>query len=142
MNKNSIYAFYGSLRKGMYNYRHFEHHLEYLFTHDLPGYKMFALARFPLAVKTNQSTDIIKVEIMRITNPETEKQIHELELNEGYVYEGLKIRELEVGIYLFSESKDRNQPTKTLEVIKTGDWVEFFGQNEWYANFICPIVCA
>lgn len=113
----------------MYNHRHFEHHLEYLFTHDLAGYKMYAQERFPLAVKTNLDTDIIRVEIMRITHRETEKQIHQLELAEGYLYEEVNIKGLDTGIYLFRESKDQIQSTKALELVKGGDWVRFFGQN-------------
>lgn len=122
MNKDSCYAFYGSLRQGMYNHARFQNDLTFLSTEIVPGFKLYALERYPIAVKSNQSSDLIIVELMRITNPKNEIEIHLLELTAGYYYEDIEVSGITVGIYLFKENQ--NYPH-----IPTGDWVEFLKQN-------------
>ena len=120
MNSNSLYAFYGSLRKGMMYHEVYKQGLEYQFTTEVEGFKLFALKDYPFAIKTGQSKDIIIVEVFKIINPDIGKKIHELELGVGYHYEELKVNSYEVGIYLF------DRPENYPEVIG-GDWVKFFG---------------
>ena len=120
MNSESLYAFYGSLRRGMMYYEVYKDGLEYQFSAQLVGFKLYALEEYPFAIKTNQSKDSIVVEVFKITKPETEKSIHELELGVGYYYDEIRINSVTAGIYLFKQSE--NYPE-----VKGGDWVKFFG---------------
>lgn len=122
MNKNSCYAFYGSLRKGMYNHIRFGN-LEYLFTEKLAGYKLYALERYPIAIKTNVPSDTITVEVTRVSNPATENEIHQLELNAGYYYDEVTVRGISVGIYLFHDQG-------TFPEVPQGDWVTYFSEKK------------
>ena len=122
MNKDSCYAFYGSLRQGLYNHVRFQNHLTYLSTEIVSGFRLYALEYYPIAVKSNQSSDLITVEIMRITDPKTEIEIHQLELTAGYYYEDIEVRGITVGIYLFQENQ--NKP-----LVSGGDWVQFLNQS-------------
>lgn len=121
MNKDSCYAFYGSLRLGMYNHARFQNGLTYLSTEMVPGFRLYALEHYPIAVKSNPSDNII-VELMRITTPKIENEIHQLELSAGYYYEDIEVRGITVGIYLFRENQNRLH-------IPAGDWVKFLKQK-------------
>ncbi len=120
MNSASTYAFYGSLRRGMINYVEFESSLEFLFQQIITGYRMYAMERFPYAVKTGDKSDLMTVEVFKITNPDAERSIHRLEMDEGYYYYEVVIRNSRTGIYLFE--KAGSDP-----LVKSGDWVNFFG---------------
>ena len=117
MNKHSCYAFYGSLRQGMYNHQIFEQHLHYLFTENLAGFRLYALERYPIAVKSESIRDVIKVEIFQVTDAETENKIHRLELNAGYYYDEVLVRGVLAGIYLFQKSGNHL-------LVPGGDWVQ------------------
>lgn len=114
-----LYAFYGSLRRGMSNYLVYQNHLQFHSEHRIDGFKLYALEDYPYAVRT-QSTDSIVVELFRILDEETRINIHQLELGAGYYFETFQLDELRVGIYLFEYAG--NNPE-----VKSGDWVEFFG---------------
>lgn len=120
MNSESLYAFYGSLRRGMMYYEVYKDGLDYKFSAHLKGFKLYALEEYPFAVKTNKPIDSIAIEVFKITNPETEKSIHELELGVGYYYDEVKVNSLTAGIYLFHEHGNYRE-------VKGGDWVKFFG---------------
>jgi gamma-glutamylcyclotransferase (GGCT)/AIG2-like uncharacterized protein YtfP len=128
MNKNSRYAFYGSLRKGMYNYLRFEKHLTFLYSEEISGFQLYALEQYPAAIKTNDSIDTIKVEVMRVTNPAVETQIHELELSVGYYYDEVMIRDEMIGIYLFHR-KEGGSLKSSRPLVADGDWVQFLGKQ-------------
>jgi len=120
MNINSLYAFYGSLRRGMMYHEVYKAGMEYKFSAQLDGFKLYALKEYPFAVKTNKKEDSIVIEVFKITNPQTEKSIHELELDVGYYYDEIKVKSITAGIYLFSDPGNYQE-------VKGGDWVKFFG---------------
>ncbi len=122
MNKDHLYAFYGSLRKGMSNYGRYKSGLEYLFTESLAGYQLYALPRYPYAVSTGDPSHIITVEVHRAMNPAIEGAIHTLEIGAGYSYREVLVRGQHVGIYLFE--KAGAEP-----LVEGGDWVKFFGSR-------------
>lgn len=105
----------------MYNHTRFGN-FEFLFTEKLAGYKLYALERYPIAVKTNEPSDAIIIEVMRITNPKTENEIHQLELNAGYYYDEATVRGISVGIYLFHESNGH-------PLVAHGDWVKYISEK-------------
>jgi gamma-glutamylcyclotransferase (GGCT)/AIG2-like uncharacterized protein YtfP len=121
MNKNSLYAFYGSLRRGMSNYELYKEALNYRFSARLKGYKLYSMGQYPCIVKSPESHSV-HVEIFNITNSTLEKEIHEMELEEGYAYKDIVIDGKEVGIYFFNSSENFRE-------VPGGDWVSFFRQN-------------
>ncbi|HEY5823707.1 MAG TPA: gamma-glutamylcyclotransferase [Cyclobacteriaceae bacterium] len=118
MNKDSLYAFYGSLRRGMSNYERYKEALEYQFSARLTGFKLYSRGQYPCVIKSS-SEDSVVVEVFRVINHDFEIQIHNLEMSEGYVYEEIWIDEKKVGIYVYDNIENFQ------EVIE-GDWVTFF----------------
>lgn len=119
--ENSLFAFYGSLRRGMQNYAHYKEHLKYLFSARIKGYKLYSRGEYPCAVKTGTAEAIV-VEVFRITDAATAQSIHDLELGVGYHLDHVTIDGERVAIYLF-ESPGNYQE------VKGGDWVTFFRQR-------------
>ena len=103
----------------MSNYLEFEASLEFLYQEIIAGYQLYAMEEYPYAVKTNDRSDLITVEIFKVTDPAAERSIHELEIGVGYYYDEVIIRNRPVGIYLY---KDIGNET----LVKGGDWVQFF----------------
>lgn len=122
MNKEHLYAFYGSLRKGMSNHRRYRNGLEFLFTESIAGYKLYALPGYPYAVKTGSPGDVLTLEVHRAIHPATERAIHDLEISVGYFYDEVIVRGHMVGIYLFEKAG-------TEPLVEGGDWVTFFGSR-------------
>ena len=120
MNAHSTYAFYGSLRRGMSNYRYYEKGLEFLYMDVIPGYRLYALEEYPYAVRTGNPKDLLTVEVFRVGDPAVERDIHTLELEVGYFYDEVVLRNQPVGIYLFEKAG-------TEPLVKGGDWIKFFG---------------
>jgi len=118
---SSLYAFYGSLRRGMENYDLYKEHLHYLYSARLTGYKLYSRGQYPFAVRTG-GVDAIVVEVFKITNPATAESIHQLELDEGYFSIEEVIDGKKTTIYLFKTSE--NYPE-----VPGGDWVTFFRQR-------------
>jgi gamma-glutamylcyclotransferase (GGCT)/AIG2-like uncharacterized protein YtfP len=121
MENISVFAFYGSLRRGMENHSLHASHLKYLFSARLSGYKLYSRGEFPIAVKSSASDSIV-VEVFRIDDPGTREMIHKLEMDEEYYLEKLSIDGTEAAIYLCDDQK--NYPE-----VDGGDWVSFFREK-------------
>ena len=117
----SVFAFYGSLRRGMENHALHASHLKYLFSARLSGFKLYSRGQFPVAVRSS-ATDSIVVEVFRIDDPSTREMIHKLEMDEGYYRDSITIDGLDVAIYLFREAGNYQQ-------VDGGDWVSFFRET-------------
>jgi gamma-glutamylcyclotransferase (GGCT)/AIG2-like uncharacterized protein YtfP len=117
----SLYAFYGSLRRGMRLHNQFKSDLHYSHSAWLKGYDLYSLGNYPFAVKSSDSSHKILVEVTEILNVETEKSIHDIELEAGYYAEKILIGDNLVTIFLFEEAANYLR-------IDSGDWVIFFGQ--------------
>lgn len=115
----NLYAFYGSLRRGLHNHEVFKPHLNYQFSIWLQGFQLYSFGDFPFAIRTEKKVDKILVEVFEIEKKEIEKQIAELELGYGYHSESVFIDHVPVKIYLLKESA--NYP-----LVSGGDWVKFF----------------
>lgn len=120
MNKNRKYAFYGSLRAGMYNYERTKTGLNHLGTKVVSGYKLYSLGPYPCAIFTGDDDDKLTVDIFDVSQ-EQQYRIHQMELGAGYDYEEVSIDGTMYGIYLYPKEaaerlKDRNVPS--------GDWVK------------------
>jgi len=122
MENTTVFAFYGSLRRGMENHVIHSDHLKYLFSARLRGYRLYSREKFPVAVKTNAQEDSIVVELFRIVDKPTREMIHKLEMDEGYFFEEVSIDGIDTGIYLVKD-------TKNYQHVEGGDWVTFFRQT-------------
>ena len=120
MNSNARYVFYGSLRRGMANYKIYEPSLEFIKTVKLPGFRLYSLPNYPFAVRSADQRDVIIAELFKITNKEAEQRIHALELRVGYYYDEVIVDGESAGIYLYESAG--NHP-----LVEHGDWVHFFG---------------
>ena len=119
MNGQSQYAFYGSLRRGMENHVPYEKDLLYVKTIVLGGFKMFSLTAYPYVVRSTDNADKIVVELFKVTNPQTEQIIYEMELEAGYIFEEVEISGVKFGIYVMN-AQEPGDP----EVV-SGDWCSF-----------------
>ncbi|HZY80913.1 MAG TPA: gamma-glutamylcyclotransferase family protein [Cyclobacteriaceae bacterium] len=122
MENTSVFAFYGSLRRGMENHSLHAAHLKYLFSARLAGYKLYSRGKFPVAVKSS-ATDSIVVEVFKINDESTREMIHKLEMDEGYYLEKIAIDKIDVGIYLVQDAGNYQH-------VDGGDWVSFFRQKD------------
>ena len=116
MNRNSQYAFYGSLMMGMENHIPYEKHLKFLGKVHLTGFKMFSLRQYPYVVRSNDSNHRIVAELYKVSDRKTEQSIHEMELEEGYIFSEVEVADDKFGIYIFD-----TRVAESAEVID-GDW--------------------
>src|SRR5688572_3930603 len=116
MNRDSQYAFYGSLMMGMENFMPYEKHLKFIGKVHLSGFKMFSLKQYPYVIRSNDSDDRIVAELYKVIDMKTEQSIHELEMQEGYIFSEVEIADNKFGIYLFeSHVSDSTE-------VASGDW--------------------
>jgi len=118
MNKDSLYAFYGSLRRGMNNHERYKEALDYLFSARLKGFKLYSRGQYPCVSRSSNNNSVV-MEVFRVTDRDFETRIHELEMSEGYVYEETIVGEKKVGIYVFEN-------VENFQEVIDGDWVTFF----------------
>jgi gamma-glutamylcyclotransferase (GGCT)/AIG2-like uncharacterized protein YtfP len=121
MNENNLFAFYGSLRRGMENYTHYRNDLRYMFSARIPGFQLYSRGAYPHAARSTTDHSIV-VEVFQIDNPTTRNSIDQLEVQEGYFIDHVLINDHRVKIYLVRE------PGNYQEVIR-GDWVTFFRES-------------
>ncbi len=119
MSESLLYAFYGSLRRGMNNHALYEHELQYQRTVVLKGYALYALVDYPYAVKTGDPQDTLVAELYTIPNPQTKQTIHDMELDAGYIFSEEQIAEGKFGIYIFAA------PGRDDVRVPGGDWVAY-----------------
>ena len=117
----SLYAFYGSLRRGMRLHKQFKNDLLYLYNGWLQGYDLYSLGNYPYAIKCADPSHRMLVEVMMILNPETENAIINIECDAGYYAHKIMIGDDQVTIFLY------DKPANNLR-IDSGDWGIFFGQ--------------
>ncbi len=118
---HSLYAFYGSLRRGMRLHHQFKNHLHYSYSLWLKGYDLYSLGNYPFVIKSVNPNHKILVEVTQITDKETEKTICDIEMQAGYVAEKILIGDDTLTIFLFEYAANNLR-------IDSGDWVAFFGQ--------------
>ena len=119
MNRHSQYAFYGSLMMGMENYALYEEHLKFLGKVHLEGFKMFSLKLYPYVIRSSDSNHKIVAELYKVMDVKTEQSIHEMELEEGYIFSEVEIADDKFGIYMFE-----SHITDSVEV-SSGDWRQY-----------------
>lgn len=123
MNRDSLYAFYGTLRKGMDNYHLLGPGVNYIRTVQLPGYKLYSLVDYPYAVKSNSPADTIIAELFYVPDLSAQEAVRSLELDAGYYYSEALVDGDKYGIYLLERAQ------KGHEQIISGDWALYIAKN-------------
>jgi gamma-glutamylcyclotransferase (GGCT)/AIG2-like uncharacterized protein YtfP len=101
---------------GMENYLLYEKHMKFLGKVNLEGFKMFSLKQYPYVIRSNDSSHKIVAELYKVIDEKTEQSIHEMELEEGYIFSEVVIADNKFGIYMFE-----SHVSNSTEVIG-GDW--------------------
>lgn len=122
MSKTNLYAFYGSLRRGMRLYNQFSSTLHYRHSAWLKGYELFSLGNYPGAVESTRSGAKILVEIFEITDPQVEKELIEIERGAGYYLTQIPMGADTLNLFLYEHDAANNMR------VESGDWVSFFRQ--------------
>lgn len=123
--KGGLYAFYGSLRKGQYNYTRTGLPKEtYIKTVQIEGYEMYSLGAFPLVVQSSNKKDVITVDLFAIANENLQRGIHLMEIGAGYERIAHNIDGKDYYLYAYSRAN------KGLQRVTSGDWAE------WQANLV------
>lgn len=121
MNKDHQYAFYGSLRKGMYNYEAAKGSMEYIGTETISGFKLFSLGAYPCVIRSDNEEDTLVVDLFTVTGPR-ERSIHNMEIGAGYNYEEVEINGQMFGIYTFDKENGKRLENR---LVPGGDWVKY-----------------
>ncbi|HEY5692500.1 MAG TPA: gamma-glutamylcyclotransferase family protein [Cyclobacteriaceae bacterium] len=121
MEETELFAFYGSLRRGMDNYKDFKAALEFVGITRISGYDLYSLGTYPYALRSDDKTSTLVIEIFKVKSPVARLAIHEMEVEAGYIFELIDIEDKKVGIYLFERPGDDPR-------VENGDWVSFYGK--------------
>lgn len=116
------FAFYGSLRKGEYNWARLlekESGVQYLGTEIVEGYKMHSFGAYP-AICTGTPQDTIVVDIFQIDNPRVAERIHFMETGAGYDMVHKTINDKTCVLYTMEDAGRYSR-----SVVNGGDWVKF-----------------
>lgn len=120
MNKNNKYAFYGSLRKGMYNFDRFKDGLTYERTVQIPGFRLYSLGPYPTALKSDDPNDILTVDLFTVTSTMAYR-IDAMERGADYDYVEVDVDGEKYGIYTW----DFSLAGRLLKSrVPGGDWVK------------------
>jgi gamma-glutamylcyclotransferase (GGCT)/AIG2-like uncharacterized protein YtfP len=124
MEKKPIYAFYGSLRPGEYNYHRLRlaENSIHLGIHKIPGFKMFSLGGYPYIMKATDD-DVIVVDLMEITSPTIEGYIDRMEIGAGYERTIVNIAGHDAVIYTMKRT------WAGAPHVQSGDWVQFLQEQ-------------
>jgi len=121
MNKSSLYAFYESLRKGMSNYDRYKEAMMYLYSIRLNGFKLYLMGEYLCITKSDTENSVV-VGVFKIIHLSW-KEIHDMEIEEGYFYDEVTIQNERIGIYLYAAIENFIE-------VKEGDWVSFFREKK------------
>lgn len=119
--------FYGSLRKGEYNYDRFlgyfgKESMKYIQTVRVPNFKMYDLGAYPCVVR-GDIEDFIVVDIVDVS-PDCYRSIYNMELGAGYSETSVNVEEHESSIFTYDNMGSRGTQ------VKNGDWVTYNYQKK------------
>lgn len=115
--------FYGSLRKGEYNYNSFVRRFgadnyQHINTRTINGFRLHSLGAYP-AVVSDENKSIVVDEFL--VSPECYNSVRSMELGAGY-------EEVMVGDAIMYKYRDENSPWLGEEVTH-GDWSQYLRDN-------------
>jgi len=111
--------FYGSLKKGFYNYDRFNSFGKQIFVSDieLPGYDIYSLTHFP-AVCEGKGTIKAEIHIMDI---EVYRRVFSMEIGSGYVEEMVEVNGESYSLFVMPKC---NIEAYRGTLIESGEWRE------------------
>jgi gamma-glutamylcyclotransferase (GGCT)/AIG2-like uncharacterized protein YtfP len=112
-------AFYGSLRKGCYNYNHFKTGLTERGQAELSGFQLFSLGAYPCIIRSDDPADKVVIDLFE-ANEETFQRIHRMELGAGYNAEVVEVNGEDYTIYTFPQNQREYLATRR---VNSGDWL-------------------
>jgi len=118
MNKKNddLILVYGSLRKGEYNYKHFESGLEFLDTLILTGYNLYSLGSYPGIKKTKDKTRTLEVDLFKVTDYNIGEGIDKMELGANYYIENILTAFGVAKLYVYNGNINNSL------LVKSGNW--------------------
>lgn len=119
---------YGTLRKGMPNFKHFGSGLEHLETIELQGYKLYAWKTLPFVVQTGIKSDTVKCDLLFVDSPLYSRNIDKMELSYDYFIDTIMWDNNPYKIYLYTNVKEEAKE------VPSGDWKEYAKKNNFYKN--------
>ena len=120
-----IFAFYGTLRPGQYNYDRLDlnKHGKTIGTHLVKGYKMVSVnGWYPKVYPSQNQDDTITVELVEITDKHTIDFIDIMESGAGYDAKEIDVDGTKAYLYVGSSAMPK-EAEKFL--IPSGDWVKY-----------------
>jgi gamma-glutamylcyclotransferase (GGCT)/AIG2-like uncharacterized protein YtfP len=118
-------AFYGSLRKGCYNYNWFKEGLTLIGQSEIPGYKLFSLGSFPCIIPSDNPEDKVVVDLFK-ADESTFHRIHRMEIGAGYRAQAVTINEEDYIVYEYPRSRAEHLEDRH---VPGGDWVKHLESN-------------
>lgn len=114
------FAFYGSLRKGQYNYdrciagcKH-----DYLGVARVNGFKMWSLGPYP-TITLGDKNDQIVVDLFDIHDEAVQRFIESMERGAGYSVGNVEINDEQYTLYYY------HKEPRNAEAVENGDWVDY-----------------
>jgi gamma-glutamylcyclotransferase (GGCT)/AIG2-like uncharacterized protein YtfP len=130
--KETLFFFYGSLRKGLYNHSIIKNHSKLISkTAVINGFKLYSLGSFPCVI-SSKTTDLVLGEIYKINDDEVIRRIHLMEIYAKYklietmAFDLTKEKLIKVFVY---EYKETNLNPK--DKIESGDWVKEINSRKY-----------
>jgi|SRR6185369_8109161 len=118
----TIFGFYGSLRKGEYNYVHLlkdKEGVEYMHSAKTKGYKLYSLGSFPVILPSGDDRPLT-IDLFKITNPVVKGRIDGMEIGAGYERKLVTVGDHEVLIYVGGAGAENYVSEDG--IIPDGDW--------------------
>jgi len=117
------FAFYGTLRKGDYNYDRFggDETMRVTGQAMVPGYKMLDLGPYPAIIRDPGSE--IKVDLVEVRYPEVAEALRGMELGAGYSAEFVEHGGQKYEIFVGSPALARY--VGTIPTVTDGDWLTY-----------------
>lgn len=129
------FAFYGSLRKGEYNYARMIHEskgVTYIETKIVQGFDLYSLGAFPAAFPSNNPQAPLTVDIFKIENKGIRNAIDGMEIGAGYRRCNIGTKKNPICMYVAAgrlmSFVDDN------DLVPSGDWLKRHPENEINAN--------
>ena len=120
------FAFYGSLRAGMYNYSHWSEQLRLVDTIRIKGFIMKDLGPYPMCIESDCPEDSIVVDLMEVEDQGVAASIDRMEKGAGYVPITITHNNIDYTMYIYENDLHE------LRRVEGGDWKKYCDDKEEY----------
>ena len=126
------FAFYGSLRAGMYNYSHWSEDLKFIETirisgkYGRGGFIMKDFGPYPMCIESVLPADSIVVDLMEVEDQRVAESIDRMERGAGYVPITITHNNIDYTMYIYENDLPE------LRRVEGGDWNKYCDDKEEY----------